>query len=291
MNDKQSKSSIEIVQDFVRLLETPIVAPEVKPIRISTDIPAKEASRPCALIFSPHPDDECLTGALLLRLKQELGWQIVNIVITLGSNRQRRAGRKAELANACAVLGFDAVLPEDDGFSDMKLQSREDDPQEWNRKAEVLAKLISACAPRAIFMPHSQDWNETHEATHLLGMDALALMPKDFSCLIIENEYWQPMVDPNLMIGVGENDVALLLYALACHSGEISRNPYDRRFTALLADNVRRGSERLGGKGAAGADMNFASIYRMGTWKKGKLASSALNRQISEKQPLKEIFE
>ena len=45
------------------------------------------------LIFAPHPDDECITGALALRLMREAGKQIINIPVTFGSNEKRHAGR------------------------------------------------------------------------------------------------------------------------------------------------------------------------------------------------------
>ena len=42
---------------------------------------------PVALILSPHPDDECVIGGLALRLMRESGVRIVNVAMTLGSNR------------------------------------------------------------------------------------------------------------------------------------------------------------------------------------------------------------
>ena len=61
------------------------------------------------IICSPHPDDEALTGALPLRLKKENS-RILNLAMTLGSNPARQKERKAELAAACRVLGFDCLL-------------------------------------------------------------------------------------------------------------------------------------------------------------------------------------
>jgi hypothetical protein len=53
--------------------------------------PAEDAPR--ALIFSPHPDDECIIGALALRLQREAGFRIVNVAVTQGSNKARQVGR------------------------------------------------------------------------------------------------------------------------------------------------------------------------------------------------------
>ena len=82
------------------------------------------------------------------------------------------------------------------------------------------------------------------------------------------------------MIGIGEIDAAALLSALACHEGENARNPFDARFPAYLIDNVRRGSERIGGKGVASAPMDFAMLYKFGIWKNGQFIPSALNRIV-----------
>jgi len=59
---------------------------------------------PRVLIFSPHPDDECITGGLALRLLREAKWNVVNVAVTLGSDRVRQAARRRELQNACAAL-------------------------------------------------------------------------------------------------------------------------------------------------------------------------------------------
>ena len=42
---------------------------------------------PKVLIFSPHPDDEVIIGALPLRLLREFGVRVVNVAVTLGSAR------------------------------------------------------------------------------------------------------------------------------------------------------------------------------------------------------------
>ena len=46
------------------------------------------------LLFSPHPDDECLTGALPLRFRRESGRLVVNVAVTLGSRPERQAARR-----------------------------------------------------------------------------------------------------------------------------------------------------------------------------------------------------
>ena len=43
--------------------------------------PELAADAPKVLIFSPHPDDECIIGALALRLMRESGYQVVNVAV------------------------------------------------------------------------------------------------------------------------------------------------------------------------------------------------------------------
>src|SRR3954451_13623175 len=63
------------------------------------------ADGPRALIFSPHPDEECIIGGLALRLMREAGLRIVNVAVTQGSNKARQSERLTELKAACDYIG------------------------------------------------------------------------------------------------------------------------------------------------------------------------------------------
>ena len=102
-------------------------------------------------------------------------------------------------------------------------------------------------------------------------------------------EYWQPQAEPNAQVGLGKNDVATLVDALSCHAGEMERTEYNKRFPAYLIDNVRR-SERVIGKGAKAPAMDFASVYRFGSWIRGKFVPSALSRLIGVEDSLADLF-
>ncbi len=280
----------DIIREYTQLLRRPLATPEVAVSVLSDALPVRD-TRPCALILSPHPDDECLTGGLALRLKRELGWQIINVAVTLGSNGERQAARQAELSRACAVLGFDCALPVENGFSDVTVRARDNDNTAWTKKVARIADIIAHTTPQAVIMPHAHDAHPAHIGTHHLGMEALVKQKNDFECKVIHTEYWQPQAEPNLMIGLGETDVAALLSALVCHVGENSRNAFDARFPAYLIDNVRRGSERVGGAGVASAPMDFAMLYKFGVWKNNKFIPSALPRMIGATESLAELVE
>src|SRR5258706_3258614 len=77
-----------------------------------------------ALILSPHPDDECIVGGFALRLMREAGMRVINVAVTLGSNKLRRAERWKELSSACKWIGFDLEQAAPGGLEKINLQTR-----------------------------------------------------------------------------------------------------------------------------------------------------------------------
>lgn len=227
---------------------------------------------PRVLIFSPHPDDECIIGGLALRLMREARMKVINVAVTQGSNKARQAERFAELQNACDYLGFGLVATAANGLERINPKTRESDPAHWNECVTVIANILGQHQPRAIFFPHDQDWNSTHIGTHHLVMDALGRMPVEFECYLIETEYWAPMATPNLMVEIAARDLADLISALSFHVGEIRRNPYHVSVPAWMQDNVRR-AEIVGGQGSAAPPFTFATLYRLRKWSQGRVAS------------------
>ena len=59
------------------------------------------------MFFAPHPDDECISGGIALRLLRQAKARVINVPVTLGSKRERQAERFQELQNACRYLGFE----------------------------------------------------------------------------------------------------------------------------------------------------------------------------------------
>jgi N-acetylglucosamine malate deacetylase 1 len=136
---------------------------------------------------------------------------------------------------------------------------------------KVIAGLLAQHRPRVIFLPHEADWNRTHVGTHFLVLDALRSLPADFRCLAVETEYWAAMPDPNLMFEVSPQELGDLITALTFHVGEVKRNPYHLSLPAWMVDNVRRGSELVGGQGGAAPDLAFATLYRVRRFAGGRL--------------------
>jgi LmbE family N-acetylglucosaminyl deacetylase len=233
--------------------------------------PQIPSNTPIVLIFSPHPDDECITGGLALRLLREARWNVVNVAVTLGSNRARQTARRRELQNACASLGFKLIVPGAHGLEDINPDARAKNPAHWRAAVQTAAGILSEQKPRVIFLPHENDVHPAHVGVHWLLLDALKTLPRGFTCFVVETEFWGQMVNPNLLVEVGAKDVADLIAALSRHVGEVKRNAYHARLPAWMLDNVRRGAELVGGRGAKAPDFAFATIYRLQKWHSGKL--------------------
>jgi N-acetylglucosamine malate deacetylase 1 len=233
--------------------------------------PALTADAPRAVIFSPHPDDECIIGALALRLQREAGMRVVNVAVTQGSSKARQMKRWDELKAACDYLGFDLIETQPGGLEKINLSTRFSDAAHWQAAVDVIASIIMQLRPAVMLFPHEADWNSTHIGTHHLIMDALGRQPATFSCDVAETEFWGAMATPNLMVESNEHDLGDMMAALSFHVGEVRRNPYHLLVPAWMQDNVRRGGELVGGQGGAAPDFAFCTLYRLRRWSDGGL--------------------
>lgn len=241
----------DFVREFEELLKKGAALPRGR-ARPAPPAPTA-AGAPRVLILAPHPDDECIVGALPLRLQRESGWSVGVAPVTLGSRAERRAPRLAELRGACGCLGWD-VLEGGDGD---------------------LAGLLRRERPRLALFPHAEDANTTHRRVSALALEALRALGPEFRCAVAETEYWSTLADPNLQVFLAGADAAELVAALSFHAGEIARNPYHVLLPCWLADGARRGAELVGGQGAAAAGGPFAALYRLSRWNGRSLERAA----------------
>jgi Uncharacterized proteins, LmbE homologs len=225
--------------------------------------PPVAENAPKVLLFSPHPDDECLTGALPLRLRREAAMNVIDVAVTLGSDSERRAERWKELTAACSWLGFGMLATAPTGLTRISPRTREDDPNHWRAAVDTIAAILADEQPAIVFVPHRGDRHPTHVGAHLLLFDALASSPGPNPRWIVETEYWGHLDDANLMVECSVDDVADLVAAVACHHGEVARNAYHLALPAGMIDAVRRGAELLEGHQAAAPACHFAMLYRV----------------------------
>lgn len=247
------------------------------------------AHAPVLILFSPHPDDECITGGLALRLLREAGWRVVNVPVTLGSNPRRQHERLEELQRACGYLGFELREIEPGGLAQISNHARNRDPEAWQIKVEATAALLAELKPTLVICPNDDDGHATHIGTHHLVFDALAHEGR--ACWLAQTEFWRAMAHPNLLVESSIADVADLVTALACHVGEVKRNPYHLRQAAWMADNVRRGAELVGGAGVAAPDFAFGTLYRLDHFDGERLQPGKARHIVGTQAPLSVLWE
>ncbi len=277
-------------ESFLRLVEKgkalPLGGNAPKP---DTATPSPDA--PVTLIFSPHPDDECIVGGLPLRLKREAGHRVVNVAVTMGSKKERQQPRLAELQAACGRIGFELCETAPNGLERITPDAREQDPEHWEAAVRTIAAILVEYEPKALFFPHLEDWNGTHVGVHLLVSDALDSLRSDFKTLLVETEYWRQMAAPNLMVESSVADLADLLEALSCHEGEVRRNPFHLLMPAWMQDNVRLGAEVVGGQGGEAPNYGFATLYRASIRRNGKTQPVWVGgRQLAKEESATDLF-
>jgi LmbE family N-acetylglucosaminyl deacetylase len=252
-------------------------------------LPVVPDDAPVCLVFSPHPDDEAIAGALPLRLRREGAWRVVNVAVTLGSNRVRRAARWLELRRSCDFLGFELVSASGEaacGLEQIDPHSAVAEPAHWANCVAKVADLLRHYRPRLVVCPHAMDGHPVHIGTHALVMDALPGVDADWPMHVALSEYWNTQMQPGLMVELGRQDVVDLVGALSQHVQEVARNPYHLRLPAWFIDGVRRGAERVGTAGEAAPGYRFAALYGWLRWTQGALVPMpARSLPLSEPAP------
>ncbi|MGH9401253.1 MAG: PIG-L deacetylase family protein [Terriglobia bacterium] len=242
---------------------------QLTPSAVSAVSPASGPEK--LALCAPHPDDEAIGGSLALRLLRESGASVTSIAVTLGRDKGQQERRLREVQSACHALGFKFLLAHPpSGLDDVTQSSRLERPAEWRTQVNALREIFDSEQPDAVMMPHVDDFNTTHVGTHWLALDALGEHLEQSGrgpVLLIETEFWHEMENPNLMVGLAPELVAAQLVGIGEHGDEMRRNPYHLLHPCRLMDNVRRGSEVVGGQGAAARDFAFAEIYNLALMK------------------------
>lgn len=238
------------------------------PALLSPPAAGKTEGKPAKVVICPpHPDDEALSGALAQRLRQDSGAEVTSVAVTLGSNVAERPRRLHEVEAACRALGFKLiVLRTPHGLDKVTQENRTKEPGAWAEKVSLLREVFDQEQPDLVLAPHAQDFNTSHVGTHWLAVDALGQHLEHSGrglVLLAETEIWHQIEKPNMMLGLTPEFVAAQLVGIVEHGDEMRRNPYHLLHGCRLMDNVRRGSEVVGGQGAAARNYVFAEIYNV----------------------------
>ena len=282
---------LDFVAGFEQVLRRGAALASTRPQ--SQPLQSVAADAPVCLLFSPHPDDEAISGALPWRLRSECGWRVINVAVTLGSHLQRRAERWNELTRSCARLGFELVSASGEsaqGLSSISPRTATAQPGEWSCCVARVVALLQTYRPRVVVCPHALDGHPAHIGTHDLVRDALASLDPAPGPHLLLSEYWNTQMQPGLMLELSGRQVADLMAALCEHVGEVARNPYHLTLPAWFMDGVRRGAERVGAAGAAAPDFSFAALYGWQRWHAGRL-SMQMSRIVPLGQSVAALFD
>jgi LmbE family N-acetylglucosaminyl deacetylase len=184
------------------------------------------------LHVAPHPDDEALGAPATLLLLRRAGWQVVNVVTTLGRPEDRER-RREEALDAARRAGFDLVLP--DG----------------RPVAHLIASLVRDHVPELVISPSAHDVHPTHVAVGEATGRALASCPTP--PVWWQWGLWADLAAPTLYVPFGEEVLAAARHVLEAYTGELARNDYTRLLDARSVVQAVLGSERVFGFGRAAA--------------------------------------
>jgi len=257
--------------DYVRAFDGLLRSARAADMRAAAAAPLAPAlsAAPVCLVFSPHPDDEAIAGALPWRLRSQAGWRVINVAVTLGSNDARRAARWQEARACCDYLSFELCSASGEtqfGMERIAPTTERSEPGHWAACVQKIAALLGQYQPRVIVCPHADDGHPAHVGTHFLVHCALRQIGSALLPHVVLSEYWNTQAQPGLMVELGVPEVTRLVSALSLHAGEVARNPYHLTLPAFFMDAVRRGSERVGAAGAPGAAFDFAALYGWTRW-------------------------
>ena len=198
-----------------------------------------------ALHVSPHPDDEILgCGATLLAL-QAAGWRVVNLACGLGRHGDEDR-RRGELDAAIGVLGIEGMV------ASPPVQMSSSGGDDLVAAEEEVVRLVGTAAAELgaelLLSPHPNDGHPAHALVGRAVRDAATTCPRWWAWGL-----WRDVQTPNRYVPFGDEVLSRLRAALACHAGEVARNPYDDLLPARARVAAILGSELVHGFGSGPA--------------------------------------
>lgn len=195
-----------------------------------------------ALHVSPHPDDEILGCGATLTILRDRGWRVVNLACSLG--RPADAGRRRrELDAALSVLRFESLVAD----PPERLGAGDDPAAAEGRLAALVAAVADRLGAALVVSPDPGDAHHAHAAVgRAVGRAAGGRRWWSWSL-------WRDIGTPTLYVPWDRDRLSELEAALACHTGEIRRNPYGDVLAARGRVNAVLGAERVFGFGSGPA--------------------------------------
>ncbi len=209
---------------------------------------------PAVVHVSPHPDDEAVgCPAALLHLKDR-GWQVVNVVCSLGFRHQWER-RRAETEEASAREGFIPVFID----PPLDISLGDDLALAAGRLAGVLPGIVAEYGASIVASPSPHDVHHGPEAVGRGVQHAMAALEPSVRWWMWG--VWGDLPAPNVFYPFGQAAMDRALNILEAYAGELERNDYRRLLAGRGAANAVLGAERVFGFGSpAVSDLPFAEV-------------------------------
>lgn len=198
------------------------------------------------LIVSPHPDDEVLGCAGLIKKIKDQGGKIYVLFLTVGDTQEySKKGisngheRISEIEKVAKFLGYDEyqILFEGNTFH-LRLDSI---PQ-----IELVSKIeesLNRIKPTIVAMPQPRDYNQDHRTTAQAVITATRPAPGDFKpfqrlvlayeSVAVANWAHQRSENPNFFVELGKEDLNTKLKALSMYKSQVRKGAHARSLRSL----------------------------------------------------------
>jgi len=208
------------------------------------------------LHLAPHPDDELVGAPATLMALRDTGWQVVNLVLSLGSVQEQKQRREAEAREACRRARFELVVADLPlGPSATAACAGAGAAGELRRVEEQVTDFICDAiareGPLVVVGPSPHDAHPAHEA---VGRAAVAACERrESNGLEVPRLWfwglWADLPFPTIVSGFGEERMGEILACLEAYEVELARTDYRRlvRGRAMASSSV--GPERVFGFG------------------------------------------
>jgi LmbE family N-acetylglucosaminyl deacetylase len=209
---------------------------------------------PSVVHVSPHPDDEAVgCPAALLHLRDR-GWQVINVVASLGFEPQWPR-RRAEAEAASALEGFVTVFLD----PPLEISVGDDLALAAARIADELPGIVAEHGASIVVSPSPHDVHHGHETVGRGVQSVMATLGPSVRWWMWG--VWGDLPAPNVFYAFDQAAMDRALRILESYAGELERNDYRRLLTGRAAANAVLGSERVFGFGSpAASTLPYAEV-------------------------------
>jgi LmbE family N-acetylglucosaminyl deacetylase len=234
---------------------------------------------PAVVHVSPHPDDEAIgCPAALLHLRDR-GWQVINVVASLGFPEQW-ARRRAEAEQAAALEGFVATFLD----PPLEISLGDDLAHAADRVAEELPRIVTDYGASIVVSPSPHDVHHGHEAVGRGVQRAMAALGPTVRWWMWG--IWGDLPAPNVFYAFDQRAMDRALRILEAYAGELERNDYRRLLPGRGAANAVLGSERVFGFGSAAVSaLPYAEVVTEVRVKDGRFMASEAHQLDEGPEP------